>query len=758
MINNPTVVKADSNPYISGPVNLVSGTNVTLVQTGQSITINSTGGGSGMVYPSAGIAVSTGSAWGTSISGTTSQYITGAGTLVTFPSLTGFVPYTGATNNVDLGTHSIQTPVVRAPSDLTLLPNSGYLYTNSNRIFTGIGSGTTILNNNGLLNINSSLATAIEVASGGLTLQADLGEVHINTISNYNVNINSGANLNLDANWDLTMFYDYANEGKTATINGYDTTSFYADDFFVPNTYGVAGSLVKLADNNFKVDSYGNLSFDTPHAGYSASHTFAIDSNANTGFFGPSFNVNSDSIYINGSYSNSGDISILNQNNGNYIKVYGSGGPGTGAIDIMSKDNTLHMYSANQGNGINIYDNGGVEMFAAGGHDLSIWNDYNTNGLYLKANGTTLLTAENGNTLHLYNDNNGNGFEADGGGGILIYANNGSDAHFWNDDQGNGLKAYSSGQTDLFATNSEELKLWQDNNGNGFFAFGDGTTNVESQNTKSINLKTNGGGGFVNVDYMATGSTQSVFADSSGNLITGPSNGVSPQIPELDVFYLGGTETQHHSGESSSSVALGTNPPNFMLTWRGADTSFLAYNPSIWLFEYKYTGKNSTRSYRRKSWVHPVHLNGSTHSHKRWASGSTGLLNRVTEFNCPTTPTTKVQISIDPKEYRNASPSSFMTDVFPYNVSSWEQDPNCAVKSSGRKKYNYTGGYYYYPAKTNVFRFCIVIENPDTTSDIPFLFGPMSDEIHISPKKGNLTDGSFYYSWMARLKRTKGSR
>ena len=210
MINNPTVVKADSNPYISGPVNLVSGTNVTLVQTGQSITINSTGGGSGMVYPSAGIAVSTGSAWGTSISGTTSQYITGAGTLVTFPSLTGFVPYTGATNNVDLGTHSIQTPVVRAPTDLTLLPNSGYLYTNSNRIFTGIGSGTTILNNNGLLNINSSLATAIEVASGGLTLQADLGEVHINTISNYNVNINSGANLNLDANWDLTMFYDYA--------------------------------------------------------------------------------------------------------------------------------------------------------------------------------------------------------------------------------------------------------------------------------------------------------------------------------------------------------------------------------------------------------------------------------------------------------------------------------------------------------------------------------------------------------------------
>ena len=35
--------------------------------------------------------------------GTTSQYLRGDGSLATFPSLTGFVPYTGATTNVDLG-------------------------------------------------------------------------------------------------------------------------------------------------------------------------------------------------------------------------------------------------------------------------------------------------------------------------------------------------------------------------------------------------------------------------------------------------------------------------------------------------------------------------------------------------------------------------------------------------------------------------------------------------------------------------------
>ena len=39
--------------------------------------------------------------------GTTSQYVRGDGSLDTFPSLTGFVPYTGATANVNLGTHTI---------------------------------------------------------------------------------------------------------------------------------------------------------------------------------------------------------------------------------------------------------------------------------------------------------------------------------------------------------------------------------------------------------------------------------------------------------------------------------------------------------------------------------------------------------------------------------------------------------------------------------------------------------------------------
>jgi hypothetical protein len=39
--------------------------------------------------------------------GTTAQYIRGDGSLETFPSLTGFVPYTGATTDVNLGTYNL---------------------------------------------------------------------------------------------------------------------------------------------------------------------------------------------------------------------------------------------------------------------------------------------------------------------------------------------------------------------------------------------------------------------------------------------------------------------------------------------------------------------------------------------------------------------------------------------------------------------------------------------------------------------------
>jgi len=56
--------------------------------------------------------------------GTIAQYVRGDGTLETFPSLTGFVPYTGATQNVDLGEFGIDAGFVQLDTTPTNTPTS----------------------------------------------------------------------------------------------------------------------------------------------------------------------------------------------------------------------------------------------------------------------------------------------------------------------------------------------------------------------------------------------------------------------------------------------------------------------------------------------------------------------------------------------------------------------------------------------------------------------------------------------------------
>jgi hypothetical protein len=73
--------------------------------------------------------------------GTTSQYLRGDGSLATFPSLTGYVPYTGATTNVDLGTHRILA---------------------QNATFSSSGSGDTVT-----LNHSSGSGIGLNITKGG---------------------------------------------------------------------------------------------------------------------------------------------------------------------------------------------------------------------------------------------------------------------------------------------------------------------------------------------------------------------------------------------------------------------------------------------------------------------------------------------------------------------------------------------------------------------------------------------------------------
>jgi hypothetical protein len=119
--------------------------------------------------------------------GTSGQYINGAGNLTTFPSLTGFVPYTGATANLDLGTFDLTTDI--ATLNQVKAVGSGGLSFNSNSgtqvalMGGGGGAGTTFYG--GIIGTSASFAS-----SGG----SDTFAINHSSGSGIALNITKGGN------------------------------------------------------------------------------------------------------------------------------------------------------------------------------------------------------------------------------------------------------------------------------------------------------------------------------------------------------------------------------------------------------------------------------------------------------------------------------------------------------------------------------------------------------------------------------------
>jgi predicted heme/steroid binding protein len=115
--------------------------------------------------------------------GTSLQYIDGTGALQTFPGLTGFVPYTGATTNVDLGTFGLISDYLR----LNITPSS---------IPTTVGT----------MSWNNSDGTMdIRLKGGNVTLQ--VGEETVVRVVN-----KSGVDL-LEANYQVVRVRNEAEGG-----------------------------------------------------------------------------------------------------------------------------------------------------------------------------------------------------------------------------------------------------------------------------------------------------------------------------------------------------------------------------------------------------------------------------------------------------------------------------------------------------------------------------------------------------------------
>jgi hypothetical protein len=149
--------------------------------------------------------------------------------------------------------------------------------------------------------------------------------------------------------------------------------------------------------------------------------------------------------------------------------------------------------------------------------------------------------------------------------------------------------------------------------------------------------------------------------------------------------------------------------------------------------------------------VHPVHNNGADYGGKKWFGGSSEYIpNRTTEWLLQTHPFAKTTITIDPKQWhgRNLNKAvgqngvgQFASPVFPISVVAYESNENAAIPPCRW----YEGSVQ----KSLVFKFCIVIENPDPTTQAvsPYLFSELSDVVKIYPKMGTTNSVKTFYAW-----------
>jgi hypothetical protein len=169
------------NNGLQSLLNLQQGTNVTITDNGNgTVTISASGGGGGGsgTVTSVGLSVPTPANPALSVSGSpvttsgtiaitangdASEYIDGTGALQPFPTIpdvSSFVPYTGATQNVDLGTHSLTADNGTNNSEI----NPSYF-----GVQNAAGTKYSLLEKDGLTVTDSVAGDAMNVNAGGLT-------------------------------------------------------------------------------------------------------------------------------------------------------------------------------------------------------------------------------------------------------------------------------------------------------------------------------------------------------------------------------------------------------------------------------------------------------------------------------------------------------------------------------------------------------------------------------------------------------------
>jgi hypothetical protein len=278
--------------------------------------------------------------------GTTAQYIRGDGSLATFPSLTGYVPYTGATSDVNLGTHRI---------------------TAQNATISSNGSGDTVT-----ITHSSGSGNGLNITKGGN------GEgLYINKTSG------SGNAATIIGTLNAT----------TLVKSGGTSSQFLKADGSVDSSTYVGGSgaagQVAYWDGTNSVTGIADLTIDTTLGRVNLNKSY----NGTVAYYVTNANTGSNSIASFSAFNGVNGVSY--GMNGTNITTYGAMTANSGYF--YSTRNIVYMADS-ASNGILQFATGGnvekMRIFTTGNLLLQNGGTFTDSGQRLQVQGTTLL---NGN-------------------------------------------------------------------------------------------------------------------------------------------------------------------------------------------------------------------------------------------------------------------------------------------------------------------------------------------------------------------------
>lgn len=271
-----TLAVANGGTGTSTPA-LVAGTNVTITGTWPNQTINSSGGGS-MTYPGAGIANSTGSAWGTSYS------TTGSGTVVALATSPTFVtPVLGTPTSGDFSTGTFTWPTFNQNTTGTAAGLSTTLVVGSGgtgaTTLTGYvkGSGTSALTASstipstditGLGTMSTQDASSVAI-TGGTINGATIGATTPAAVTATTLVVNDNTTLGSSNTDTATFTARIASEFTPATNNTYDLgrNSHEWRNLYLAGTGNIGSLVATTADINGGTIDATAIGGTTPAAG-----------------------------------------------------------------------------------------------------------------------------------------------------------------------------------------------------------------------------------------------------------------------------------------------------------------------------------------------------------------------------------------------------------------------------------------------------------------------------------------------------------